>query len=131
MPLYANGFRPAFSHETLDRVAWLGAGFTGFVTSYEGMKQVAVDAQAAAEAAAATAGADAAATATAAIGTATDEAEAAATSAARGALFLAVPSDGTMAVATLSSAHVFLHRLGGKWNYSAATQIAKRVHKTG
>ena len=46
------------------------------------------------------------------------------TSAQIDALFLATPTDGTMAVGTLSSAAVFLHRKGGKWNYSAATQIA-------
>lgn len=46
------------------------------------------------------------------------------TSAQIDALFLTVPSDGTMAVGTLSAAPVFLHRRGGKWNYSAATLIA-------
>jgi hypothetical protein len=78
----ANGFGSAFMHETLDRVAWDGGGFTGFFTSYEGMKQVAVAAQVAAEEAATTAGTEAAVVATAAIGTATADAEAAATSAA-------------------------------------------------
>lgn len=48
----ANGFGSAFAHTTLDRVAWAGGGFTGFFTSYEGMKQVALDAKVAAEAAA-------------------------------------------------------------------------------
>lgn len=85
IPVNANGFGSAFAHATLDRVAWAGGGFTGFFTSYEGMKQVAVDAQAAAEAAAATAGADAAAVAEAAIAGATDEATAAAASAATAA----------------------------------------------
>jgi len=56
----ANGFGPAFAHATLDRVAWSGGGFTGFVTSYEGMKEEAVAARAAAETAAAEAGAQAA-----------------------------------------------------------------------
>lgn len=37
------------------RDAWAGGGFTGYLTSYEGMKQVAVAAQEAAEAAEATA----------------------------------------------------------------------------
>jgi hypothetical protein len=78
----ANGFGSAFMHETLDRVAWAGGGFTAFVTSYEGMKQVAVAAQTAAEEAASTAGAEAAVVATAAIGDATADATAAATSAA-------------------------------------------------
>jgi polygalacturonase len=85
IPVNANGFGSAFAHATLDRVAWAGGGFTGFFTSYEGMKQVAVDAQAAAESAAATAGADAAAVAEAAIAGATDEATAAAASAATAA----------------------------------------------
>lgn len=57
----ANGFASAFAHATLDRVAWAGGGFTGFFTSYEGMKQVALDAQTAAENAGATAAAEAAA----------------------------------------------------------------------
>lgn len=77
----ANGFGPAFAHATLDRVAWSGGGFTGFVTSYEGMKEEAVAARAAAESAAATAGAEATAVAEAAIAGATDEATAAKTAA--------------------------------------------------
>jgi hypothetical protein len=85
IPVNANGFGSAFAHATLDRVAWAGGGFTGFFTSYEGMKQVAVDAQAAAESAAATAGTEAAAVAEAAIAGATDEATAAAASAATAA----------------------------------------------
>lgn len=51
----ANGFASAFAHATLDRVAWAGGGFTGFVTSYEGMKAEAEAARTAAEAAAAAA----------------------------------------------------------------------------
>ena len=50
-----NGFGPAFQHATLDRLAWSGGGFTGYFTSYDGMKAVAVAAQAAAETAGATA----------------------------------------------------------------------------
>lgn len=57
----ANGFASAFAHATLDRVAWAGGGFTGFFTSYEGMKAEATAAKVAAEAAAATAAAEAAA----------------------------------------------------------------------
>ena len=53
----ANGFGPAFTSDTLDRVGWSGGGFEGFFTSYEGMKNEAVDARAAAEAAASSAGA--------------------------------------------------------------------------
>ena len=45
----ANGFGSAFVHETLDRVAWAGGGFTGFLTSYEGMKAEALAARTAAE----------------------------------------------------------------------------------
>lgn len=77
----ANGFGPAFIHDTLDRVAWEGGGFTGFLTSYEGMKEEAVAARAAAETAAATAGAEATAIVTAATTTVLAEAENAATSA--------------------------------------------------
>jgi hypothetical protein len=54
MPVNANGFGPAFRAE-IDRVAWLGGGFTGFFTSYEGLKEEAVAARAAAETAAASA----------------------------------------------------------------------------
>lgn len=45
----AQGFGPAFTHPTLDRVAWYGGGMEGFFTSYEGIKNVAVAAQVAAE----------------------------------------------------------------------------------
>jgi lysophospholipase L1-like esterase len=102
----ANGFGSAFMHATLDRVAWDGGGFSGFFTSYEGMKQVATAAQTAAEAAAATAGAEAAAVATAAIGDATADADAAAASAAASATAAATaaatanaPTDTAMAAA--------------------------------
>ena len=40
-----SGHGPAFMHATLDRVAWEGGGFSGFFTSYEGMKQEAVAAR--------------------------------------------------------------------------------------
>ena len=60
----ANGFGSAFMHATLDRVAWDGGGFSGFFTSYEGMKQVAVAAQTAAESAAADASTSAGTTVT-------------------------------------------------------------------
>lgn len=45
----SNGFGPPFIVRDLDRVAWEGGGFSGFFTSYEGIKNVAVAAQAAAE----------------------------------------------------------------------------------
>jgi hypothetical protein len=113
----ANGFGSAFMHATLDRVAWDGGGFSGFFTSYEGMKQVAVAAQAAAETAAADAGAEAAAVATAAIDTATDEATTAAaaaataatsaataaTAAAQSASLVGAPADTAIAVAISGS----------------------------
>lgn len=43
------GFGPAFTHPTLDRVAWSAGDLTGFFTSYEGMKNVALAAQEAAD----------------------------------------------------------------------------------
>lgn len=50
-PIQVNGlgFGPAFVHATLDRVAWSGGGLNGFFTSYEGLKEVAVAAQASAD----------------------------------------------------------------------------------
>jgi len=67
-----NGFGPAFQHATLDRVAWEGGGFSNFFTSYEGMKNVAIAAQTAAEAAAVDAVAAAASAATASSTTAAE-----------------------------------------------------------
>lgn len=64
-----NGFGPAFQHATLDRVGWSGGGFTGYFTSYEGMKLVATDA-----ATAAAASASAAATAADLVGAPSDSA---------------------------------------------------------
>lgn len=61
IPVNANGFGSAFMAD-IDRVAWAGGGFTGFFTSYDGMKAEAVAAREAAE----TAVSDAAASATAA-----------------------------------------------------------------
>lgn len=49
VPVNAQGFGPPFMHPTLDRVAWSGGGMEGFFTSYEGLKNVALAAQAAAE----------------------------------------------------------------------------------
>lgn len=56
-PIQVNdaGFGPAFLHATLDQVAWAGGGFSGLFVSYQGMKEVAVAAQLAAEEAAAAA----------------------------------------------------------------------------
>lgn len=75
-----NGFGPAFQHATLDRVGWFGAGFTGYFTSYEGMKAVATAAQAAAAASASAASnSTSSAAASAAAATAAAAAAAAAT----------------------------------------------------
>lgn len=88
VPVNANGFGPAFAHATLDRVAWDGGGFTGFFTSYEGMKNEAVDARTAAQSAVS----DAAASATEAA-TAKAAAEAAAAAAAGAAGGVAIQAD--------------------------------------
>jgi hypothetical protein len=80
----ANGFGSAFMHATLDRVAWAGGGFTGYFTSYEGIKNVAIAAQTAAEAAqaeAASAGAGVVDAANAAMAATVADADAAATAA--------------------------------------------------
>lgn len=45
----AQGIGPAFSHATIDRVAWTAGGLSGYFTSYEGLKQVATDAATAAQ----------------------------------------------------------------------------------
>jgi hypothetical protein len=76
IPVNANGFGPAFM-ASIDRVAWEGGGFTGFFTSYEGMKNEAVAARTAAEAAqstASTAATDALATVNASLNTAVSSA---------------------------------------------------------
>jgi lysophospholipase L1-like esterase len=51
-PLKVNaaGFGPAFQHPTLARVGWMGAGFVGYFTSYEGMLNETVAAKASAQA---------------------------------------------------------------------------------
>ncbi|UUG69986.1 glycoside hydrolase [Arthrobacter phage Zucker] len=53
----ANGFGPKPVHDTLDHLAWEGGGFSGTMTSYEGMKEEVVSARQAAESAATEAGA--------------------------------------------------------------------------
>lgn len=77
----ANGFTPPFV-TTSPEVLWVSGAYTDYFQSYQGMRDEAVAAVAAAEAAAANAGAEAAVVAEAAIGTATDAATAAAASAA-------------------------------------------------
>lgn len=49
VPVNRNGFGPAFRVLNYDRVAWSGGGLSGYFTSYEGLKLVAVAAQFAAE----------------------------------------------------------------------------------
>jgi hypothetical protein len=44
-----NGFGPIPMHETLDSLAWEGGGCTGVMRSYDGMKEVAVASQVAAQ----------------------------------------------------------------------------------
>jgi hypothetical protein len=111
IPVNANGFGPAFAHATLDRVAWEGGGFTGFFTSYEGMKQVALDAQAAAENAATIAGTEAAAVADAAVASVIADADASAaaaassaTAAANAAALVGAPADTAIAAAVNNGA---------------------------
>lgn len=58
------GMGPAFQHATLERVGWFGAGFTNYLTSYEGMKNTATAAKDAAAASASAAGTAAAAVVT-------------------------------------------------------------------
>ena len=60
IPVNVHGFASAFMHDTLDRVAWSAGDLSGFFTSYEGMKSVAVGAELAAAAAAAAAASSAA-----------------------------------------------------------------------
>jgi len=101
----AFGMGPAFQHATLDRVAWTGAGFTNYFTSYEGMKAVAVAAQTAAAASAtsaASAGAGAAAAASAALASAVADAETAQAAAVAAAALVGAPADS--AVQTLITA---------------------------
>lgn len=103
----ANGFGSAFMHETLDRVAWAGGGFTGFMTSYEGMKAEAVAARTAAqdaEAAASTAGASAAAEAASALAGAVADAEVAQAAAESAAALVGAPADTAIAAAINGSA---------------------------
>lgn len=105
-----NGFGPIPAHETLDSLAWEGAGFGGVMRSYDGMKNVAVAAQAAAEAAAAeaaSAGASAAAEAASALAGAVSDAEAAQTAAESAAGLVGAPADTAMAAAANNSGSQF------------------------
>lgn len=115
----ANGFGPAFIHATLDRVAWEGGGFTGFLTSYEGMREEAQAARQAAETAAATAGAEAGAVADAAVAAALADADAAlaaaqaaldaATAPTDNAISTAISNEGSATRTALNAAIVGLH----------------------
>jgi hypothetical protein len=130
----ANGFGSAFAHATLDRVAWAGGGFTGYFTSYEGIKNVAIAAQAAAE----TAGADAAAAAAAGVAGVAADADAAAaaaaasaTAAATSAALVGAPADSAMAAvvnnsasATKAALNATYAPIAGSPNYTSPTQAA-------
>lgn len=109
------GFGPAFQHPTLDRVGWFGGGYTGYFTSYEGMKN---EAKAAKEAAQASAS-DAAASATAA------EAAAGLVGAPADAIIAAaVTTAGSETKTALDSTYA---PLSGSANYAAATVNGKGV----
>lgn len=56
VPINANGFGPAFLHETLPQVAWEGGGFSGTFESFEGLRADAVAAREASQASAQAAG---------------------------------------------------------------------------
>lgn len=131
IPVNANGFGSAFAHATLDRVAWAGGGFTGFFTSYEGMKQVAVDAQAAAESAAteaAAAGANAAAEAATALAGAVADAEAAQAAAESAASLVGAPADAAIAAAVSGSATATKAALNATYaGKSVETSVAARA----
>lgn len=93
----ALGYGDAFMSD-LDRVAWVGGEndeFTGFFTAYEGMKEVAVAAQAAAESAAA----NAANEASAALAGAVSDAESAQAAAEAAAALVEAPADTAIAAA--------------------------------
>lgn len=98
----AAGFGPAFQHATLERVGWSGAGFTGYLTSYEGMKAETAAARTAAQAsatAATTAGANAAAAASGALAGAVAHAEGAQAAAQAAAALVGAPADSAIAAA--------------------------------
>lgn len=108
----AMGYGPAFISE-LDRVAWEGGNngeFSGFFTSYEGMKQVALDAQTAAESAAATAANEASSALAGAVADADQakvSATAAAASAASAAALVGAPADSAMAATANNNSSQF------------------------
>jgi len=128
-----NGFGSAFQHATLDRLAWSGAGFEGFFTSYEGMKSEAVAARTAAE----TAAANAAVAATEGVAPVVAEAEAAAdaaaaaqaaaassaTAAANSAALVGAPADTAMAAAANNTGSQFRAALSA----TIATQVAAPI----
>lgn len=123
-----NGFGPIPAHETLDSLAWEGAGFGGVMRSYDGMKNVAVAAQAAAEAAAAeaaSAGASAAAEAASALAGAVSDAEAAQTAAESAAGLVGAPADTAMAAAANNSGSQFR----GALNATILTQTTGKLDK--
>lgn len=143
-----NGFGPAFQHPTLDRVGWHGGGFTGYFTSYEGIKNEAVAARTAAQEAAATAGTQAAAAVSAATASVIADAESAAeaasdastaaansaVAAANAAALVGTPADSAIAAAVngngatktaLNSAYATKAEASAG---AAAAQTARRVN---
>lgn len=100
------GYGPAFMHATLDRVAWAGAGFSNFFTSYEGMKNEAVAARSAAETAASSASSEAAAGVASVVTAAASSktaAETAAAAAAAAAALVNAPADTAIEAAILGA----------------------------
>jgi len=132
-----NGFGSAFQHATLDRLAWSGAGFEGFFTSYEGMKNVAIAAQAAAETAASTAAAEAAVGVAPVVAEAEAAADAAAAAqaaaaqaaaaAANSAALVGAPADTAMAAAANNTGSQFRAALSATYGPDAVPMKAAFV----
>lgn len=135
-----NGFGPIPMHQTLDSLAWEGGGFGGVMRSYDGMKDEAVAARAAAEAAAAeaaTAGAAAAAEAASALAGAVSDAEAAQAAAESAAALVGAPADTAMAAAANNSGSQFRGALNatyapasGSANYPAKADVVPKWKAT-
>lgn len=128
-----NGFGPIPMHQTLDSLAWEGGGFGGVMRSYDGMKDEAVAARAAAEAAAAeaaTAGAAAAAEAASALAGAVSDAEAAQTAAESAAALVGAPADTAMAAAANNAGSQFRGALNATY-VSTLIAIGTGIDPTG
>lgn len=126
-----NGFGPAFQHATLDRLAWSGGGYSGFFTSYEGMKNEAVAARQAAENAAMDAAAEAAAGVASVVAdadAAATSAAASATSAANSAALVGAPADAAIAAAINGAGTETKTALNA--NYATTTALTSKLDKT-